>query len=177
MAEAVFFGAEVIDVVGGGGGLDGDLLDDFDAIDLEPAGFFGVVGEDFDLFEAEVPEDLSADAVVAFVGGKAEFEIGVNGVEALLLEFVGVEFIFEADASAFLTQIDQSADACLLNHLHSGDELLAAFTSLGMEEVAGHTFGVDSDEDGFVVGDWFAGAVEVTYAAFAECKVRFGRGE
>ena len=68
MAEAVFFGSEVIDVMGRGGNLDGDLLDDFDAIDLEPAGFFGVVGEDFDLFEAEVAEDLGADAVIAFVG-------------------------------------------------------------------------------------------------------------
>lgn len=50
MAKSVFFGAEVVDIVGRGGNLDGDLLDDFDAIDLESAGFFGVVGEDFDLF-------------------------------------------------------------------------------------------------------------------------------
>ena len=68
MAEAVFFSAEVIDIVRGGFGQEGDLLDDFDAIDLKAGDFFGIVGEDFDLFEAEVAEDLGADTVVAFIG-------------------------------------------------------------------------------------------------------------
>jgi len=174
VAEAVFFGAEVINVVWRGCNLDGDLLDDFDAVDFESAGFLGVIGEYFDLFESEVTEDLGADAVVAFVGGKAEFDVGVNGVEALLLEFVGVEFVFEADASAFLAEIDQGANACLLNHLQGRDELLATLASLGMKKVAGHTFGVDADEDRFVVGDGFAGAVEVADGAFTQRQMRFG---
>ena len=177
VAEAVFFGAEVIDVVRRGGYLEGDLLDDFDAIDLEPAGFFGVVGEDFDLLEAEVAEDLSADAVIAFVGGKTKLDIRVNCIEALFLKLIGVEFIFEADTSTFLAEVNKCADTRLFNHLQCGGELPAAFTTLGAEEVAGHTFGVDADEDRLIMLYGFAEVIEVADTAFAKRQVRFGRGD
>ena len=88
-----------------------------------------------------------------------------------------MEFVFEADASAFLTEIDQGANACLFNHLQGRDELLAAFAALGVEEVAGHTFGMDADEDRFVVFDGFSGGVEVADGAFAQRQMRFGGGE
>ncbi len=54
-------------------------------------------------------EDLCAHAVVAEVGGEAEFFVGFDGIEALFLEFVGVDFCGEADAAAFLAEVEEYA--------------------------------------------------------------------
>ena len=50
--------------------------------------------------QAEVLEDLQADAVVAQVGPVAEGQVGLDGVEPLVLEGVGPELLDQADARA-----------------------------------------------------------------------------
>ena len=60
--------------------------------------------------QAEVLEDLQADAVVAQVGAVAEGEVGLDGVEPLVLEGVGPDLLDQADAAPLLGQVDQGAD-------------------------------------------------------------------
>ena len=60
-----FFGLEVFSVVGVDLRGDGDLFDDFEAVAVESDDLFWVVGEETDFSEAEVGEDLGADAVFA----------------------------------------------------------------------------------------------------------------
>ena len=67
MAEFGFFDREVAGVVGVGGDFDGELLDDFDAVDFEAVHFLGVVGEDAELAQAKVADDLRPYAVVSTV--------------------------------------------------------------------------------------------------------------
>ena len=62
----------------GGFGLveaEGDLVGDADAVTFEGYYFFRVIGEDADVFEAEVDQDLGADAAFvldhALAGGLA----------------------------------------------------------------------------------------------------------
>ena len=73
----------VVDVCGEG---KRELLCDFEAVAFESDDFFGVVGEELDAADAEVVKDLSAHAVVAEIGCEAEFFVGFDGVEPLLLE-------------------------------------------------------------------------------------------
>ena len=49
VAETIFLRAEIVDIVRVGNGLQRNLFDDFDAIDLEPADFLRIVRQDFDL--------------------------------------------------------------------------------------------------------------------------------
>jgi hypothetical protein len=100
VAHLVALRAEVGAVVVGGGDLDGELLDDLEAVAGDGVDLLGVVGEEAHLADAEVEEDLRAGAVLAEVGGQAELEVGLDGVGALVLEGVGLELVDQADAAA-----------------------------------------------------------------------------
>src|SRR5690242_3053581 len=67
MAELVFLGFQVALVVRIGGDGDRNPLDHLEAEALEPVDLLRVVGEQSYLPDAEVVEDLAADAVVALV--------------------------------------------------------------------------------------------------------------
>ena len=108
--------------------------------------FFGLLVRMRMLPEAEVLEDLGADPVVAQVGGQAELEVGVDGVEALLLELVGLELVEQADPAALLGEVEQHAAALVLDHRERRGELVAAVAAQRVEDVAGQALAVDADE-------------------------------
>ena len=56
--------------------------------------------------DAEVAQDLRADAVVAPVLLEAELEVRLDRVAALVLQRVGAHLVRQADAAAFLVQVD-----------------------------------------------------------------------
>ena len=156
VAQLGFFGGQVVAIVFAGFDADGDFFYDREAVAFDAVNFFGVVGHDADFSQAEIAEDLAADAVVAFVDGEAESLVGFDGVVAFFLEGVGVELVGEADAAAFLAEVDEGAFAFLFDHLHGGGELGAAIAAGAAEDVAGEAFAVDSDEDGLFVDDHFS---------------------
>ena len=55
-------------------------LDDFEAVAFEADALDGVIGEQAHLLDAELLEDLSADAVVTFVSLVTEVEVRFDGV-------------------------------------------------------------------------------------------------
>ena len=146
MAELVPLGLQVAAVLGVGRDLDRHLLDDREAEALDPGDLLRVVREDADRRQAEVGEDLAADPVLAHVGREAELEVGLDGVEPVLLQLVRLQLVQEADAPALLRHVEE--DAALLG----GDarerqlELLAAVAAERVEDVAGQALGVDADE-------------------------------
>lgn len=163
VAELAALCFQVTLVVWVGVEAEGELLGDFEAVAVEADDLFGVVGEEADLADSEVVEDLGAHAIVAEVGGEAEFFVGFDGVEALLLEFVGVDLGGEADAAAFLAEVEEDA-ALAGDELHGGVELATAVAAAGAEDIAGEAFGVDADEGGGVGLDFAAGEGEVVGA-------------
>ncbi len=111
---------------------------------------FGVIGKEFDFADAEVVEHLCSHSVVAKISGVAEFFVGFDGVEPLFLEFVGVYFGSQPDASPFLTEVEENA-AFFGDLGESGVELSAAVAASRSEDVTGEAFRVDAD------GDWLVG--------------------
>src|SRR5690606_14585755 len=86
----------------------------------------GVVAQQAHAADAEVLEDPDSGPVVACVGGQAEREVGVERVEAVLLQAVGTQLVDEADATPLLTaQVDDHA-ALGLDRVESGLQLRAA---------------------------------------------------
>jgi hypothetical protein len=151
VSELGFLGFEVACVVLVGFLFDGDLLDDFEVMAFESDDFSGVVGHEADFADAEVGDDLGADAVVAEVHGEAEFKVGFDGIETLLLEFVGFDFAVEADATTFVAaHVDDDAGSFLFDALHGGVELAAAVAAAGGEDVASEALAVDAHEGGGV---------------------------
>jgi len=73
---------------------------------------------------------------VAAVGFVTQFEVGFDGVEAFVLEFVGAELGHKADATAFLLFVEEDAGACVGDGEHGELELLTAVAAEGVEDVS-----------------------------------------
>ena len=61
--------------------------------------------------DAEKLEHFGGQLVAAAVGGVAQLFVGLDGVHALILQFVGLELGHQADAAALLLLIEQNACA------------------------------------------------------------------
>src|SRR5215210_510552 len=88
VAELIPLGRQVVAVLLVRRDLDRQLLDHYEAEAVDPGQLLRVVRQDSDRRQPEVGEDLVADAVVARVGGEAELEVGLDRVQALLLQLV-----------------------------------------------------------------------------------------
>jgi hypothetical protein len=92
-------------------------------------------------------EHLRGCGVVAGVLRQAECEVGLVGVEPLVLEGVGVEFVVQADATALLAQVEQNA-AGARDPLDGLAQLGAAVAARGAEDVPGQALGVQPHQRG-----------------------------
>ena len=100
--------------------------------------------------DAEQSEDLCAHAIVSFVRVVAEMDVGIDGVVALLLEFIGSNLCHQPDASSLLVEIEDDALSLFVNHLHRFVELVAAVAAGRAEDVACDAGGVDTHQNRFV---------------------------
>lgn len=124
----------------------GDAFGDGDAGGLERGDFLRIVGDETDAGDAEELEDLGRELVGAAVCGEAEFDVGFDGVAAVVLELIGAELCHETDAAALLLLIEENACALLRNFGEGELELKAAVAAQRAEDVSGEALGVDSDE-------------------------------
>src|SRR5665213_145931 len=119
VTHALALGAEVLDVLRGGHRLDVHPLDDVEPEALETSVLCGIVGHEPHGGHAQVDQDLGTDAVLARVGRKAQLEVGIDGVEALLLEVVGAQLVGEADAPSLMApQVHEHAAPVLVDGRH-----------------------------------------------------------
>jgi hypothetical protein len=86
---------------------------------------------------------LQADAVIAHVGLIPQGHVGLDGIEPLLLQGVGFDFFGQADAAAFLRQINQHAGPFAADHVQRHLELLAAIAAQRAQQIAGETAGMN----------------------------------
>ena len=80
MAELVALGLEVMEIPPVRRYLDRNPLDDLEPVRAEPDDLARVVREKPDLAEAEVRQDLRADAVIAEIGGEAELDVRLDRI-------------------------------------------------------------------------------------------------
>ena len=93
---------------------------------------------------------MNSDTIFAQIFGESEFQVGVDGVQTFILQFVGVDFVENTDPAAFLPQIDQHSGTVFGDHPQSGLELRAAVTAQGTENISGETFAVDTNQNIFL---------------------------
>src|SRR5215472_606628 len=111
-------------------------LDDFDAPQLECALLERVIGQQSYAVKPEVKQDGGSGRVVAPVNRQPECQVGVDGVEAAVLQGVRANLVSQADAAAFLTQVQQHARLSLREELQRRGELFAAVATHRAKHVA-----------------------------------------
>src|ERR1700694_4198053 len=145
MSKLVFLGLQVALVVRIGFDADRDALDDLQTESFESVNLLGVVRQQPDLSNAEVVDDLAADAVVAFVCRVAQSLIRLDGIEARVLEVVGVQLVEQPDTATLLVaDVQDHAGAVGGDRFHRGMELCAAVAAQAAENVAGEALRVRS---------------------------------
>mmetsp|Transcript_3137 Transcript_3137/g.10615 ORF Transcript_3137/g.10615 Transcript_3137/m.10615 type:complete len:230 (-) Transcript_3137:760-1449(-) len=143
MPHPLLLAAEVGDVLRVGLDMRRHALHDAQAVAGEARELFGVVGHEAHVPDAEVSEDLGAGAVLARVDGQAEFLVGIQRVDALLLQRVGVDLSAKPDPSPLLpTQVQQYTAAVRLNGFEGFLELRPAVAPKRAKHVAGATLGM-----------------------------------
>ena len=126
----------------------GDALDDANACSSSAAIFSGLLVMRRTACTSSSLSAFAGKFEDAAVGLVAELEVGLDGVEALVLQLVGAELGHQADAAAFLLLVDQDAGAFVGDALHRELELLAAVAAERAEDIAGEALRVDADEGG-----------------------------
>ena len=82
-------------------------------------------------------QQRGGDVVAALVGEKSQVLIGVEGVEAAVLQHVGAQLVRQPDAAPFLIEIEQHAAAERADARDRRAQLLAAIAAQAAEQVAG----------------------------------------
>ena len=125
---------------------DGHAVGDGDAVAGEADAFCGVVGNQADAGESEICQNLCAHAVITQVGSKAQANVSLNGIQALILQCVSTDFVGQTNTTALLTHVNNSAAAFLFNHLQCGCQLVAAVTAQAAEGITSQTLAVYAHE-------------------------------
>src|SRR4051812_11524916 len=87
--------------------------------------------------------------VIALVVGESEAAVGVDGVEAAILQRIGAELVRKADSAAFLAQIEQQSTARRADDAQRLLELRSAIAFQRAEYVAGQALAVQAHQRRF----------------------------
>ena len=136
MPHAFFLGAQIAFVVGIRRCLNGYILRNLQSVGFQSDTLHWVVGQEAHFVYTQFAEDLGTYAVVSLVSQMPQADVGIHGVHAVFLEFVGFHLLHQADTASFLVQVDHYALAFGLNHLHGLVQLFATVTSLGGKDVS-----------------------------------------
>ena len=107
-------------------------------------------------------QHLGGGGVAAGVGRQPQRDVGVEGVQSLLLQRVSAELVDEPDAAPLMVGgVDEDPAAVGTDRLHGGAQLRPAVTAQGGQDVTGQAGGVDSGQDVLAVSDAAAHECEV----------------
>src|SRR5260370_7067077 len=91
---------------------------------------------------------MCGDSVIALVIVKAECGVGVEGVEAVVLQLICPHLVGETKPSAFLRQIENDAAAEVFEQRHSVPKLVPAVAAPRAEHVPSQAGGMQPPRNG-----------------------------
>ena len=133
--------------------LNRHTIGDFETELGELINLIGVIGQKTHGLHAQIAQDLRADEVLAFISLEAQCKICFKRIHALVLQLVSAKLVYQADATTFLTHVQNYATALFVNRAHSRSELITAIAAQGAECIAGEAFRVNANQQIFPIGD------------------------
>ena len=118
-----------------------------ESIAAQSGNFAGIVGDQLQPLHAEIAQDLGANSVVAEVRCKAQPFVGLHGVQARVLQGIGLELVDQADATPFLAQIHHHPLSRRFHHAECRFQLGPAITAERTEGIAREALGVHPNQD------------------------------
>ena len=106
----------------------------------------GIVGHQTQLLCTQSNQNLCTHAIFTQIRGKAQLDVGIYRIIALLLQLIGTQLVNQTDTTAFLTQVQQQTAAFLVNGLKCCSQLLAAVTACRTKGITGQALRVYTAE-------------------------------
>jgi len=122
-------------------------LRDFEPVPLQPHDLARIVGDQPDLAQPEVAENLRADPIIPQIGREPQMLVRLHGVHPRFLERIGVDLTFQADAPPLLPHVKNDTPALAGHHVHGPVKLSPAVATQRAEDIAGQALAVDADHD------------------------------
>jgi hypothetical protein len=91
---------------------------------------------------------MGCNTVIALIVVKAEGGVGVESIEAVVLQLICPHLVGETKPAAFLRQIENDAAAEIFEQRHSEPKLVAAVAAPRAEHVAGQAGGMQPHRNG-----------------------------
>ena len=123
-----------------------NALDNADACLLKLPDLVRIVRKQPHSADPERFQGLRGKGVVSRIGRESEPAICFHRVETLVLQFIGLQFIDQANAAAFLREIEHNTGRFFRDLPERKLELCAAVAPLRRENVAGETLRVDANQ-------------------------------
>ena len=136
---------EIAAVVGIDRSFERHAAGDFDAGLDKPVELGRVVGHEHHAGAAQHLQHADRHAIVALVVVEAERGVGIDRVEACVLQLVGPHLVGKTDATALLGEIEDHATARFVEPRQRQLELIAAIAAAGAEHVAGQACRMDAN--------------------------------
>src|SRR5215475_7661621 len=140
----LFFGPQVGERMHRRPDIAGKPFDDLDAAVAERAHLARIIGQEPNARDAKVVKDRGRQAEIPEVRLEPERMIGLDRVDARVLQLVGPQFGHQPDAASLLTLIDHQSATFLRDRLHGEVELAAAVAAHRAEHLAGEALRVDA---------------------------------
>ncbi len=113
-------------------------FDDLNSCRADSIDFVWIISHQAKRADIEEPKDLNRKRVITQINSMPQAKIGFNGVESLILKFVGPKLFHETNASAFLLLIKQYADAFLCDQAQCQMQLVMTITPKRMKDIPCH---------------------------------------
>ena len=126
--------------------VQGDLVGNADAVAFEGDDFFRVIGEDANVFEAEIDQDLRADAAFVLdhaLAGRFAIELAAL-VEMNLREHAGFLGRIDAETASSVVQVQKDAAVFLGDGGKGARDKFAAIASGGSKDISSEAVGMDT---------------------------------
>lgn len=106
-----------------------------------------IIGHEAQLMNAQIGKDGGSGSVFAQVGRKAQCQVCLDRVHALILQAIGPQLIDQTNASTFLTKIEQHTSATGFDAAKGLGQLFATITSQAAKGIARKALGMNSAQD------------------------------
>ncbi len=113
---------------------------------LERGDLLGIVRQQAHALDLEIAQNLGGHAIVAQVGLETQAFVGFHRVGAAVLQFVGPQFVQQADAAPLLVLVNQQPAAFFGDQVQRQLQLRPAIAPQTVEHVAGQALRVDADQ-------------------------------
>jgi len=140
-------GLEIPLVVAAWRDLERYAFDNLQAVPFQPNNLARIVGEQPELLDAEITQNLRSKPIGPEVGRKAQPLVRLDRVQSLILELIGTQLVMQPDPAAFLADVEDHAPALGRDQIHGKLELVAAIAPLRAEDITGQALGMHANEN------------------------------